>query len=760
MNIHTGPNGIIPPIQLLDIEDSHLAVNRTVKKADKRKIDISPRIKIEAALPNTQPKVRKDLNRGKKRVNNLTKERARAKTIHPEIELLDIEDSHLAVNGTVKKADKRKVDISPRVQIEAVSPIGQSKVKMDLNIGQKRVDNLIKERTSANAIQPELVKVDDVRVPGAYKRFRDVDSKEQYRGALLEKLHVKWVELYGLEKAESLQVQFKRLVSILDENGAAIFGELITKSAFQELINHYNDVLKNQGSKSWIHSYINLANHPDFLGNTNFNGAFLHPLLVALISYKIGGPIRIVDARGKDAEPISVLAQDNMLHIDNTPFNDEYKIILTWEKDKPSGPKGQNFVFIPGTQKGARNCFIDKDGNAWSTENASIFITEQNIQQVFDFQKIVLPGVSPMVVEAHHRDKPLTTVFAAGSLVHHRYRTEEGFSRSCMILAFHRAADNAGQFVSPSHLEHVSSEEGDLNSFLFGRHGRGTERQFINALTNNADDVATIMDKLETGRDGAEVVAQEKRKLTAGELEKWKAVATHAPTVEQLKIDKQFFPLAEELSQEEFVELVNKMMIFDKHGPLDLILYHDSHEEIRKWARNQIREMRVDRLKARLQDWEPSMEQPAQHHLLTLEKLKDISVKLANIATQEIEQHHSARLDRNEKISHEDAFRSIRQVILDLGEAITRCESRQTFLSTSLFLFWASDTLDRLLETPNREVRGLGSKLLSNYIATGVLIEKQIQQEQTDKGLSREIKPASSGVKTNSTDDVQFNSMM
>jgi hypothetical protein len=70
---------------------------------------------------------------------------------------------------------------------------------------------------------------------------------------------------------------------------------------------------------------VNLANHPDFLADKEFNEAFLHPILVALVSYRVGGPIRAVDARGKDAEPISVLAQDNMLHIDNTPFNDEYK---------------------------------------------------------------------------------------------------------------------------------------------------------------------------------------------------------------------------------------------------------------------------------------------------------------------------------------------------------------------------------------------------------------------------------------------------
>ncbi len=600
--------------------------------------------------------------------------------------------------------------------------------KVDLRMDWQCVNKSLKERTGAPSIQPELVEVSAVRVPKAYKRFRDTDKKDQFRNSLIEKMHGKWVEIYGKERAGVLQTQFKELVSILNENGAEIFGELITKTAFQQLIDHYNEVLKTQGSKSWIHSFINLANHPGFLGNTDFNGAFLHPLLIALVSYQIGGPIRIVDARGKDAEPISVLAQDNMLHIDNTPFNDEYKIILTWEKDKPSGPKGQNFVFIPSTHQGARNCFVDKEGNAWSTENASIFITEETIKQIFDFQGTILPDTSPMVVEVHHRDKPLTTVFAAGSLVHHRYRTEEGLARSCMILAFHRAADNEGQFIAPDHLSTVSTESGDLNSFLFGYHGKGTEEQFAQALTDNADAIAAMIDKLHTGKDGAELLAQEKRKLTEEELQKWKATATHAPTVEELKIKEDFFPLGKELSQEEFIALVNKMMIFDKHGPLDLILYHDSHEEIRKWARNQIREMRIASLKARVQEWAPLMAQPAQQHLLNRHQLKRISFELAAIAKNEIEHHNTACLDPHEKISHEDAFRSIQQLIVDLGEAITRCESRQTYLSTSLFLFWACDTLRRLQGAPNAEVRRLGGKLLNNYIATAVLIEKQIRQ--------------------------------
>lgn len=643
---------------------------------------------------------------------------------------IDIEECHLPLGRILTDVWEKSVASCP--MMITAEPVQQGRYNMSLSLRNKRVDSLVQSKAHAPAIRPHLVEASAIRCPVAYKRFRDMARKDQFRGALLDHMHSKWAEMHGVEKAAELQAQFKELLLILDENGAVIFGELITKQAFQELIHHYNQILMTQGSKSWIHSYINLANHPDFLGNHHFNGAFLHPLLICLISYRIGGPIRIVDARGKDAEPISVLAQDNMLHIDNTPFNDEFKLILTWEKDKPSGPKGQNFVFIPGTHRGARNCFVDKDGNAWSTENASIFITDDAVQQVFNFQKKVFPENPPLVVEVHHRDKPLTTVFAAGSLVHHRYRTETGFARSCMIIAFHRASDNPGQFIASSHLNPVSMGAGNLNSFLFGQHGSGTEDQFLSALISNAGIIATLMDKLKAGQDGAEVLAQEKRKLTLEELEKWKAIATHAPTVEQLKIEKRFFPLGKNLTQEEFTDLVFKMMVFDKHGPLDLILYHDSHEEIRKWARNRIREMRLDHLESCVHKWAPMIASPRRHHLLSLEKLKSIANQLAIIATHELEAHNSAILDPNEKISQEDAFRSVKQLLTDLGEAIVRCESRQTFLSTSLFLFMACDTLSTLQEIPNEEVQRLGVKLLANYLATGILVEKQIQQEQAE----------------------------
>ncbi|MFB9243317.1 hypothetical protein IV454_13505 [Massilia antarctica] len=584
-------------------------------------------------------------------------------------------------------------------------------------------DSLLKVRAGAQAIHPELVEAGKVRKLSAYKRFWNLDTKQQFREQLVETLVAEWRTTHGPEKAETARLLFVRLTSELDQRGAVIFGSLIDNEAFRGLVDEYTRINNSLGSQSWIHSYINLGNHLDFLGNPAFSGAFLHPLLVAMVSCQIGGPLRIVDARGKDAEPISVLAQDNMLHIDNTPFNDEYKVILTWERGQASGPKGQNFVIIPGTHQGLRNCFVNEQGEAWSTENASVFTSDQKIEQAFDIQSKVFGHPSAAVVEIKHENKPLTTVFASGSLVHHRYRTEGGRPRSCLTVCF-RGVDNPGQFVDTKHLGDIV-EDHALNRFLFGFHDKNSGADFIAAFADRADEIFEKLKDLSLQWNGAEIVDQRTRELSGPELETWKALCTRAPTVETLKARENLFKVDECLALPQFMDLIEKLMIFDKHGPLDLILYEDSHEEIRKWARNQIREMKFDSLKKRLATWSHLVYQPAREDALAPLALKVLAEEVAGYALRSMQGDEKAVLGESEKISARDAYRSLWQLLLDLGEAILRCETNQDFLSTSLFIFWAVDTLDILQQHAHKAVQAAGVKLLANYIATTILVEMQ-----------------------------------
>jgi hypothetical protein len=593
-------------------------------------------------------------------------------------------------------------------------------LRIELNLSAGDLKSLVSEIVTATKVQPELVDPSEVKVPNAYKRFRNLEGKQRFRQSLLSELALVWKLDFGEKKALDLAQGFKSLSKILYENGAIVFGDLITREDFERLVVEYDRIMRDAGSLSLLHSYVDLRNHSEFLSNESFNDAFLHPLIIALMAYMIGGPVRIIDARGKDAQPLTARAQDNMLHIDNTPFNDEYKVLVTWEKGKTSGPKGQNFVFLPGTHKGARNCFISEEKKAWSTENASIFITVESIRDVFEFQKKVRQEGIPAVIEVQDRDRPLTTVFAAGSLVHHRFRTDKGYARSCIIIAFHPSNDNPGQFIDGVRV----AKERDICRCLLGYQDYTISQKFVGMILRNANNIGLKISEIFASEKGTVIVNQEQKILSPNELEEWKTIATSAPEIEDLKKQKQKFPFGQKLTLEEFMTLLgNSMMLYDKHGPLDLILYEDNHEEIRKWARNRIREMRHDHMNARLRKWAQKVKQPVVDDVLSPDELVMIAHQMIQfIDGLNSSQRKSARMDEWERISPENAYRSVRQLIEDLAEAIARCYSLQNFLSTSLFLFWSCDELCQLQSTPINGPMSVGGKLLRHYVATAILV--------------------------------------
>ena len=151
-------------------------------------------------------------------------------------------------------------------------------------------------RVGAKPVSAELVRPEEVRAPEVYKRFQQADQKEAFRARLVETIRQ--------NTSDAMAERFLRLAENLDENGAIVFAAILDSPDFQKLIDEYTRIMDESGSQSWLHSYVNLANHPDFLTNGEFNAAFIHLLIIALVSYRIGGPVRVVDARGKDAAPI------------------------------------------------------------------------------------------------------------------------------------------------------------------------------------------------------------------------------------------------------------------------------------------------------------------------------------------------------------------------------------------------------------------------------------------------------------------------
>ena len=384
------------------------------------------------------------------------------------------------------------------------------------------------------------------------------------------------------------------------------------------------------------------------------------------------------------------------------------------------GPSGQNFVFLPGTHRGFRQSFKGTDGHAWATENGSIFITDASVNQLLAFQQSVRGSNSVVEIQS---DKPTSTLFAAGSLVHHRYRTKEGSPRSCIIVAFQPAMDNPGEFIHG-----LSEEKGEtgLEQLLLGYQDKDSAPVFMKALLESIDEITGKLQEIADPGSPTVTLKIEEKKMDPDQISQWRKIATDAPTIEELKARDQHFPLGN-ISQSDLMPILsNSLMFYDKHGPLDLILYYDSHEESRKWARNRIREMHLKDLQDRLEAWMSEIHSPTQEDLLTPHQITGITLKLLarikGLSDGEIAQGH---VDAYEKISPKNAYQSVNQLIDDLTETISRCDSLQNFLSTSLFVFWATDELYRLLGANDPEIKELGGVLLRNYIATAIVEKKR-----------------------------------
>lgn len=133
----------------------------------------------------------------------------------------------------------------------------------------------LETRIGAKPVSAELVRPEEVRAPEVYKRFQNGEQKEAFRARLVETIRQ--------STSDAMAEKFLRLAENLDKNGAVVFAAILDSPDFQKLIDEYTRIMDESGSQSWLHSYINMANHPDFLTNGEFNAAFIHPLIIALV---------------------------------------------------------------------------------------------------------------------------------------------------------------------------------------------------------------------------------------------------------------------------------------------------------------------------------------------------------------------------------------------------------------------------------------------------------------------------------------------
>jgi hypothetical protein len=573
------------------------------------------------------------------------------------------------------------------------------------------------QRTSTlAAIIPEISSTPSISLASnSFRTGPDPLAKDIFRKALIDQLCHGW-------KNSITKARFMKLIDVLQQDGCALFAGLINASSFAGLINDYTAIMTSSGSHAFLHSFANLIEHDEFIRNPAYNHAFIHPLLVAMVSYVMGAPVRMTDARGKDTQPISVNAQDNMLHVDNTPFRDEYKILLGWEKGQAKGPTGQNFTFLPGTHKGNRHVRqLNRESPAWSTENDSLFNTDGSINNVFQFQKNMTEQQEPMVVEVNYPDQPVTALFNAGSLVHHRYRNQRGYPRSCVIYAFHLASDHPGALIESADLPRTVVDA------LLG-YQDGSESGIHTFCSLLGSEAATIEDKIEElfnqGHHSCLINIADLA-LSGDGLKCWRREVTRAPSASQLKYESGHFLSIHEsrIPRGILIDKLSSAMAFDKHGLLDLIIYYDGHEEIRKPARKSVWTLSKDQIREIVCAWLPAI----QGYKFTTHDVQDpaiLQAEAGRVASHIHESFPAVCFERESIDLHAQRVSSMHQLILDLGESITRCEKIETYITTTLFLFLSTHlAFSSLPYSTRNSVRRSCEIFFRAYVSTVLLIE-------------------------------------
>ena len=538
--------------------------------------------------------------------------------------------------------------------------------------------------------------------------------------------------IFGDSETDKIRVGFLVLIDRLKTQGMAAFTDVISKRQFQKLDAEYAEIMERFASSCLLHDYVNLRNLPAFLVNSETNLPFLHPLFIALISYLIGAPVRIVDARAKDAGPISAQAQDNMLHIDDVPFRDEYKVFVCWQKGTCDGPAGQNFVYLPGTNQLARDCYVTAEGVAYSTENGSVFVTEESVARLFKAQQMVLRSHEPVAIEVSNR-RPTTIVFQAGALVHQRYRTMDGNPRSAIFVAF-QAVEAANTYSTTPHRVEGATE---LTRFVLGYLEAAHSDRFLEVLKLEGERIAQAIQRINrsTDQDSETPIGlvEELLPMASQDFARWKTTLTGAPKIEELKL--------RQIPSDAYDDQITQMpalMAFDKHGQLDLRLYEDGREKIRKWARNRIREMHTSHLRERLTRWISECTNLELADALSPEELAEIAEEMSQWIDSHPQDHRPlSQADVEELIVPEFARASILQLVRDLGEAVQRCYSLQNFLSTCLFLFWSCDECMGLYKGDPVLLKRIGARLLRNYMVSAVIIDRCLRLDESPESDRR-----------------------
>ncbi|KAM0139994.1 hypothetical protein ACHAO1_002531 [Botrytis cinerea] len=493
-------------------------------------------------------------------------------------------------------------------------------------------------------------------------------EKIDFRVKLLRALHKAW-------KNEETEARFLEAVNMLESDDATLFGGLVYPAFFEKLVEAYDKVQEAAGNNTFVHSFVSMAVQNEFIMGENYVDVFAHPLIIAITAYLMGGAIRIQESRGRNTDPIAINAQDNTLYVDNTPFKEEYKVLLNWQCGQVKDPSGQNFTFLPLTYKGNRDILTSNDGLPWSTERDSLSTSHKAIDKLFDFPTPPPSHGRARVVEATH-------------------------------------PGNNAELPEPV------GHKKNFVEFLFGHQDKNSMEEFLDILSSESPRIEEKLDHLFKSTHPNTILELDPLELKGEKISAWRDTVVDAPTPLKYKYDRKLILSGAEFSS---IEEYAAIMMYDKCGLLQMLLYQDGHEEIRKPARKIVSERKIKPLIELLMPCVPQLYTSSftENGLIdpkTMGTMCDAVAAVANnLEMPEI---------KAECVGPQKIYKSLTRLMMDLEEATVRCESVETHLATSLFLFLTAEEIySHLKESDQIALRSIVAAFLKNYVASLLLVE-------------------------------------
>ena len=192
----------------------------------------------------------------------------------------------------------------------------------------------------------------------------------------------------------------------------------------------------------------------------------------------------------------------------------------------------------------------------------------------------------------------------------------------------------------------------------------------------------------------------------------------HGATLLKYKYDRKLILSGAEFSS---IEEYAAIMMYDKCGLLQMLLYQDGHEEIRKPARKIVSERKIKPLIELLMPWVPQLYTSSftENGLIDPKTMRTMCDAVAAVANNLEMPEIKAECVGPQKI-----YKSLTRLMMDLGEATVRCESVETHLATSLFLFLTAEEIySHLKESDQTALRSIVAAFLKNYVASLLLVE-------------------------------------